>query len=143
MKPTKAKSDTTATASPVKPDFTSHCFGGKIAEIPLPHVRLFSLDKRRKRKVDIIVTRFYPHPHYYVTLREEPNWIVHPVTGQLCSPYNDTGERGLEFSKRCNTLDTANEWVDEMFATTFRGRARNFARFQGNVPARWFYGEGD
>lgn len=115
-----------------------------MADFKEPIQRLFD-DSRRKRQVQIIVTRFWgAGQHYYVSLKEEPNWIVNPEDGGLVSPFDDTpANKGRELNKKFNSTSEAQRWIEMMFRGCFKNRKRDFSKYQGNVSPRWFYKEGD
>jgi len=129
------------------PKSVSHRFrsryGGWLKDVPKPHRRFYD-DRRRKRSVEVSVSRFWGQgDHYYVTLRQDDNpiWDATDDFWILAWDDHDKGE-GLRLSRKFANRVFAQEWIDEQMAKYFPGH--KLLWLEENVSAKWFYKtEGD
>lgn len=72
-------------------------------------------DKRRKRKIEITIEKYYGnYHHWYVELEEEENpfWLPPDKKNKSGTWVHDSKARGRNFSERFNTKEGAETYVD-------------------------------
>lgn len=118
-------------------------WGGWLKEVPKPHRRYYD-DARRKRTVEVGVSRFWGQgDHYYVRLKQDDNpiWDTNSESWRVAWDDHEKGE-GLRLSKKFANRVFAHEWIDKQMAKYFPGH--KLVWLEENVTARWFYKtEGD
>lgn len=104
-------------------------------------------DKRRKRKVHIVVKNFYgDYHHWYAELVEEHNPFWLPAHGDEKATWvNDSRSHGRKFSEKFNTKQSADSYVDLIMRDHFEDRRPVFQKRGGShVLSTWHYSrEGD
>lgn len=93
-----------------------HHYGGHLADIPLPHRRMFD-DRRRKRKVDVSIKRWLSH--YHVSLHAENNPIWNSATKRWQHAWDDHECKSVSDGARFSTLSAANRWIKQTMAKKF------------------------
>ena len=125
--------------------------GGMFAEFKPPHVRLFDVEKRR-RKVRLRFSRFYGEAHHlYASLKEEDNPFWRPRSGRECpsrhSCHDDAEGRGKKLEKKFRTEVAAKNWVKAMVRKHFPKKThvvqRDLAGECDLKNVKWIYKNGD
>jgi hypothetical protein len=114
------------------------CHGGHIEEIPLPIIRFFESDKRRKRTVSVTIGIFAGIGiHYHVDMKEENDGVLDrsidlpyhnkPVWREC---WDDQEAKGMMFWEKFNSVADAARyvkkiWKKEFSAKTHKLRVRN------------------
>jgi hypothetical protein len=98
---------------------TSHAglrFGGYLADIPQPHVRMFP--GRKRREVRVSVVKYYHH--WYCRLTEEDNPIWDSKTGYWTGAWDDELYRGRTIQNAQHSSSTlAILWLENAIAEEF------------------------
>lgn len=103
------------------PDIDAHhVYGGRLEDIPLPHIRLYPT--LAKRPVEIHIHKYYGiGKHYFPTIEEENNPLWDSSEGVWRQAWDDKESKGREFSSRFNYLYQAKNWVKKIIETEFQG----------------------
>lgn len=95
----------------IPPDFSKSCgfFGGNLAEIPTPHIRMFGPHSTKKRKATLKVmswvgTAAIGAKHVYASFEVEGNPIWNPIEGRWQKFWDDKEyESGWELNQLLRT----------------------------------------
>lgn len=119
--------------------------GGKLAEIPEPHVRLFEIPGY-SRELHIFVGRFPGFPHYYITIQEQSNLIWNPTTRPpYDSPcwqkaWDDEEAEGRRFSTKYVKPAYIDSYIERTIDENFS--CKHHIRYEGGKYSK-LYKEGD
>ncbi len=123
--------------------------GGKASEkgIDLSKLKRKFDDRRRRRQVVVTVARYVPHPHYYVSVKQEfnPVWCLCATFPERASGHwhefsDDSDGRGESYYEHFNTAAAAYRWAQRIITRKFS--ERHTVEWAHGCK-RWFYGEGD
>jgi len=129
-------------------------FGGRLTDVPEPHVYYFAgpgQDRRLKRNVKAWIIRYAGGGiHYYATVQEDGDFVWdgrstdEKPEGCWRACHGDPKVNGRRYDRQCKTVEQAEAFIRETFAEHFPAkRYRRMGSGGRSIPKRWVYAEGD